>query len=166
MKKRIGGLFLLCMAIASLAAAETIYTWTDAEGTKRFSNSPPPEGVKTFQKQTVRPSDDATQSPGQRRSSFDRMVENATAESNQLEQRRQAAKAAAQQREAEMEQKQQDDARRKHLEEQIEAIRKRGLSPTYSKGMRDAQIKKIQQQIDQSTQSGEKQKSDERHDGY
>ncbi len=159
---RIAVCFIIVWLMAAApSGAGTIYTWTDKDGNKRFSNEPPPEGVTEYQVQTMPSSATSAETPGQnRRPEYDRMVEEAKAERRQLEQERkaaEAAKAAERKRQAELERQSRIDAQRKELEREIEAIRNRALSPTFSKGMQEAQIKAIQEQIDQLEASPEDQ---------
>lgn len=160
---------------ASNAASDTIYTWTDANGIQRFSNTPP-EGVEKYQQiesQTVRP--DSPEASDQRRSSYDQMVQKATQEYRQLDQERrakEAARAAKEKRLAEERRQAKIEAERSRLLEQIEAIKNRAVSPTYPLGMKQAQIDKIQQQIDaleknpDADASPEKEKAAESKSGY
>ena len=145
------GMIVIWLALYTPAAAETIYTWTDKDGTKRFSNEHPPEGVTEYKTETVSSDDPRLRPSNQRRQSYDQMVERAKAESVELETRRKEAEAARQKelnRQAEAERQRSIDKQVKALEQQIAAVKNRGLSTTYSKGMRDAQIKKLQDQID------------------
>ncbi|MCK9537684.1 DUF4124 domain-containing protein [Dokdonella sp.] len=45
---------LAALALAVPAAATEMYSWTDANGVKHFSDSPPPASVKNVQKLNVR----------------------------------------------------------------------------------------------------------------
>ena len=146
------GIIITLLISAIPASAETIYTWTDKDGIKRFSNEPPPEGIEAHRIEAVPTPDKVDDRAQKRRSSFDRMVEDAAAESRELEKQRkeaEAARAAELQRQAELERRRQIDAQRRQLEERINAVRKRALSPTYTKGMQEAQIEAIRKQINE-----------------
>ena len=45
---------LLLLAVAGPLAAQQVYTWTDANGVKHFSDEPPPASVKDTKKVIVR----------------------------------------------------------------------------------------------------------------
>ena len=166
------GFIFVWLVSAVPAQSETIYTWTDRDGTRRFSNQPPPEGVKMYQAETVSPANTADTPAEKRRAGYDRMVERAAAESRHLEQQRktaEAAKAAEQQRQAEAHRQNHIEAQRKQLEKKIKAIRKRALSPTYTQGMQEAQIEELRQQIKQLSgqpESDPAQKHEAPHSGY
>lgn len=148
-------IIVLALAIGVLSAAnaasDTVYTWTDANGVQQFSNDPP-ENVENYQRiesETVRP--DSPQASDKRRPSYDRMVDQAVQEARRLEQERrakEAAQAAEEKRLAEKRRQEKITAERIRLLKQIEAIKNRAVSPTYPLGMKQAQIDKIQKQID------------------
>jgi hypothetical protein len=160
---------------ASNATSDTIYTWTDAKGIQRFSNTPPQgvENYKQIESQAVRP--DSPEASDQRRSSYDQMVQHATEEYRQLDQQRrakEAARIAKEKRLAEKRRQAKIESERRRLLEQIEAIKNRAVSPTYPQGMKQAQIDKIQKQIDalennpDADASPKKEKSAESKSGY
>jgi hypothetical protein len=140
---------LLCASNAT--SADTIYTWTDENGVQRFSNDPP-ENIVNYQRiesRDVRP--DSPDAGDNRRSSYDQMVQQAVQESQHLEQERKAEEAAreAEEKRLAKEHRQAEiNAERNRLLKQIEAIKGRAVSPTYPMGMKQAQIDKIQKQID------------------
>jgi molecular chaperone GrpE (heat shock protein) len=135
------------------ALSDTIYSWTDEQGVLRFSNDPPPENVKQFDKLESQPPSTTTPDSGpQRRSSYDQMVQRSEQETRQIEQQRQQEardKAEDLRRRAEAKRKAETAAARRRLEEQIEAIKKRAVSPTYSQGMKQSQIDRLRKQIEQ-----------------
>lgn len=53
MKASVLALFVACLGIAPLSAQQ-VYTWTDANGVKHFSDTPPPASVKESKKLDVR----------------------------------------------------------------------------------------------------------------
>lgn len=148
-------IIVLALAIGLLSAAnaasETIYTWTDANGVQRFSNDPP-ENINNYQRIETRDQrPDSPDAGNKRRDSYDRMVRQATQETRELEFERrakEAARAAEEKRLAEERRQAEIKAERSRLMEQIQAIKNRAVSPTYPLGMKQAQIDKIQKQID------------------
>ena len=130
--------------------AGTIYTWTDADGVKRYSNAQPPEDAENVEIinefQTDRDNSD------QLRQEYDRMVEEASQEADQHFEKQAEKKAkahqAAQQRKNEK-QNQQLEQERKRLQKEIESIQNRGLGPTFSAGQKEHLIKQVQDKLDQ-----------------
>lgn len=152
MKKILPVAAAIGLMMTAAVSADTIYGWTDEHGIQRFSNHPPPQHIDNFVKyeSPPSPSDDAEET-GKRRSSYDQMVQEATAESRQLERQREAAAASAAAEKKRLEQERQNaviEAERSRLEQQIKAIENRALGPTYTKGMKQAQIDKILKQIE------------------
>jgi flagellar biosynthesis GTPase FlhF len=142
--------WVLSAMLVSGAMAGTIYTWTDADGVKRYSNAQPPEGaenVKTIDEVQSRQDDNS-----QIRQEYDRMVDEASQEADQHFEKQSEKKARARdtekQRGKEQRNQQLEQERQKLLKE-IDALRNRGLSATFSEGQREYLIKQIQDQIDQ-----------------
>lgn len=52
MKASVLALFVACLGVAPLSAQQ-VYTWTDANGVKHFSDTPPPANVKESKKVNV-----------------------------------------------------------------------------------------------------------------
>lgn len=128
--------------------AETIYTWKDKDGVLRFSNEPPPEHISEYQ---ITESADTGPQNNQRRSSYDEMVKRASKDADDAREKREkeaAAKAAEKKRIAEEKERARIAAERKRLEEQINAIKNRAVSPTYPNGMKQAQIEAIKKEIE------------------
>jgi valyl-tRNA synthetase len=143
----------LLLCLAPPAAAGTIYSWVDADGRQRFSDQPPPNTVKDYKTIQTAPSTSGTSnSPAQRRSSYDQMVENARQESQQTEQKRREeaeARALQEKREAEAQHKARTEPERQRINNEIKELEKRALSPTFSPGMKQAQIEKLRKQLKQ-----------------
>ena len=144
----------LCLAMAILllagpAIAGTIYTWTDADGVKRFSDSPPPEGTPN-----VQTTNEIESNPGagdQASQTYDQMVDEASKSADEQFAQEDAKRAA----EAEAERQQQTEtidqrvaAEKERLQQQINQIESRGLGPTFSQGQKDAMIQEVQTRID------------------
>jgi Skp family chaperone for outer membrane proteins len=149
--RRIGivSLMALFFLLGATLAYATIYTWTDANGVKRYSNSQPPENAKN-----VKTIEETHSKPGteeRNREAYDRMVEDAS-KSADREFKKQAEKkaqeAAARQKQRQKEQAQRVARERERLQKKIDAISGRGLGPTFTAGMKANLIKQVQDQID------------------
>ncbi len=146
MKKFIGVLTILLMT-AGISLAGTIYIWTDENGVKKFSDQPPPEGVEAYE--TV---EGEISKPDQgRRPGFERMVRDVERRNQEQNAK---AKTEAKSRAEEQKRKQKAEknapllAERARLKKQIADLQNRGLSSTFTKGMRDNQIKERREQIE------------------
>ena len=142
----------LTMAILLLAGpviAGTIYTWTDANGVKRFSDSPPPEGATN-----VHTTDEIESSPGagdQASQTYDQMVDEASRSADEhfaQEAEKRAAEAEAEHQQQAEAMDQRVAAEKEQLQQQINEIEARGLGPTFSQGQKDAMIQEVQARID------------------
>ncbi len=144
--RKVTMVFVALLLIVSPVAADTIYIWTDENGVKRFSNQLP-EGVEDYETEQGASLD----GEGGERPEFDRMIEEVKQQNRQsdIEREEEAARRKA---EAERKAKEEKEARiaaeRARLQEQIDALNNRALSPTFTQGMRDHQIRQIQEQID------------------
>jgi predicted nuclease with TOPRIM domain len=148
---------MLCLVPPVIA--ETIYTWTDSEGKQYFSDAPPPDTITDYKEiQTVPDSSGQSNLSPERRSSYDQMVEEAEKEALQSErQRRKEAEARAiqEKREAEQRRKARIEPERRRLEQAIEDLENRALSPTFSMGMKKAQIEKLRKELEKLMASPE-----------
>lgn len=139
--------------LGGTAMADTIYTWTDADGVKRYSNHQPPENVDNVE--TIEEVQyDATGADSSRRE-FEQMVKEASQEADrhfEQQAREKAMQAQAQQRREQNAQDEKIAKERARLMEEIEAIKQRGYSATFTKGMQDNLIRQIQEQIDRLDQ--------------
>lgn len=144
---------LMVFSITSVQA-EKVYMWTSPEGTRHFSNEPPPEGTKNVEiVESIQPPDAgaAGHTVDHNRQAYDKIVEKAKSEARQMETDRKAKKAAVdaeKKRRIEQERDARINAERAKLQKEIDAINARGLSPTFSQGMKDNLIKKVQNRID------------------
>ena len=140
----IGLLFLGAPAVAG-----TIYTWTDADGVQRYSNTQPPEDATNVR--TIDEVDEDAVGADRRRDEFDRMVEEANEEAERhfdqqaRKKARQAEQRKQQQKEARDQQISEEKAR---LTKEIEMLQNRALSPNFTQGMRDNLIRQLQERID------------------
>ena len=152
MNKSILALAMVALLCApAIPYADTIYSWKDKDGVMRYSSEPPPEGVTDYQTTTSEITGGSDRAPtNRRRSSYDTMVQEATEEADQSQkerQERETAQAAEKKRIAEEKNRAQIEAQRKELEQQIEAIKNRAVSPTMPHGMKQAQIEELEKKI-------------------
>lgn len=140
----------LCLS-PCLISADTIYSWKDKDGNLKFSNEPPPEGITVYQTTESPPTDSNNQnSNNKRRPSYDKMVEQSIKDANASSAKRKKealARDAAKKKAMEAERKERMLAERKRIEQQIQAIKNRAVSPTYSNGMKQAQIEELEKKI-------------------
>jgi len=149
--RRIGivSLIALFFLLGSTVVYATIYTWTDANGVKRYSNSQPPENAKNVQ--TIEETHSNQNADAQNRQEYDRMVEDASKNADRQFERqaeKKAQEAAARQKQQQMEQAQRVARERDRLQKKIDAIKNRGLGPTFTTGMKANLIKQVQDRID------------------
>lgn len=134
--------------VSPIALAGTIYTWTDEDGVKRYSNSQPPENAKNVE--SIQEFQYDEQKADAQRQAYDTMVKKAGEEADLHfeQQAEKKAKEAEERRQAEL-----DERTRQIVEEQarlrqeIANIENRGLSTTFTMGMKEKQIKQIKKKI-------------------
>jgi uncharacterized protein YlxW (UPF0749 family) len=147
------------LGFAPPVIAETIYTWTDSEGKQHFSDEVPPEAVTNYKEiQTAPDSSGRSDASPERRTSYDFMVEKAKREASQSEQQRRKeaeAREKEEKREAELRRKARIEPERRRLEQAIKGVENRALSPTFSMGMKKAQIEKLRKELEELTASPE-----------
>ncbi|BBO69522.1 hypothetical protein DSCA_34520 [Desulfosarcina alkanivorans] len=146
----VAGLTALLFLLGGTATAGTIYTWTDADGVKRYSNSQPPEDARDVQ--TIEEIQYDQGAEDQRRQEFDRMVQEASEDADRhfetrAREKEQQAEASRQRRQ-EAKDRQIEEARAELLKE-MDAIQDRGYSATFTQGMKENLIKAVQEKIDQ-----------------
>lgn len=132
----------------STAIADTIFTWTDSDGVKRYSNSQPPEGVENVQAIQEIPYEQS--GDAQRRQKYNRMVEDASKSADRHFE--QQARKKAQDTEARRQQHMQAQTRkideeRANLQKEIDRIQGRGLGPTFSSGQKENLIRQVQERM-------------------
>lgn len=145
MKHAAAILVVLIMTVAP-AIAGTIYIWTDKDGVKRFSDHPP-AGVQDYETAV---SSKSKPSEG-KREGLEKMLQEHEAQQTQekaKEKEAEAMRKAEEERKARAQKSADSKAKREQLEQKIEALQKRGLSPTFTEGMRQNQINEIRKQID------------------
>ena len=147
------GLTAFFVLLGSTTMADTIYTWTDADGVKRYSNAQPPEGVGDVQTIEEVQYDDT--GADQNRRNYEAMVKAASKEADrhfEQQDRKKAMQAEAKRRREQAAQDEKVAEERARLMKEIEAIEKRGYSATFTKGMKENLIKEVQAKIDQLDQ--------------
>ncbi len=153
MKKAIAGMVFLLM-LTAYAGAGTIYIWTDENGVKRFSDQLPPKGIENYETAVG-----SLSKPDEgQREGLKQMLESQEQQNREEAAKEEAARAARtveQKQKAQAEQDAKTETERDRLQKQITDLRNRSLSPTFTQGMRENQIKKIQEQIDALEKSPE-----------
>jgi chromosome segregation ATPase len=145
--KKIAMILVTLMILAGSANGGTIYIWTDENGVKRFSDAPPPKGIENYETAVG-----STSKPAEgQREGLTKMLEEQEQQSREEDVKKEAAEAAQaaeQKRKAQAEEKARIQPERDRLQKQINDLQNRALSPTFTEGMRQNQIEKIQKQID------------------
>ncbi len=148
MKTKTRWAFLACFLFSvPVLWADTIYTWTDDQGIKRFSDRPPAEAtdVGTISAAPPEPAGEGV------RPEYLQMLEKSAQERRQQEievQRKASDQAEKEKQKIQDQRNTKKDAERDHLQQQIGALNNRALSPTFTQGMRQNQIDQIRKKID------------------
>ncbi len=135
---------------ASTVSAGTIFTWTDADGVRRYANSQPPEEAENVQ--TIEEVQYDAVGTDRSRQAYDRMVKEASRDADrhfEQQARKKTRQAEARQRQQQEENARQIDAQRAEQLKEIDAIQQRGYSPTFTKGMQENLIREVQEKIAQ-----------------
>lgn len=138
----------LALLIVSPVLGDGIYTWTDEKGVKRFSDHPP-ENVENYEK--IEGNTSQSPSNDEVRPGLKKMLDDVKAQNREDDARRTkeaAAQKEAEERAAQAAKEAKNKAERDRLQQQIDDLNNRALSPTYTQGMRENQIKEIQKKID------------------
>ncbi len=137
---------LIALLLPIPAFGDTIYIWTDKNGVKRFSDQPPTD-VEEFE--TVQGEKAGAENENREglQEMFDQVAQE-NREADQLRAEKEAARKAEAERKAEAQKEAKIKAERDRLQQQIDELNKRALSPTFSQGMRDNLINELQKQID------------------
>lgn len=141
---------VLSLLLVCTAQAGSIYTWTDADGVKRYSNEQPPEEIKNVE--TINELKTDQDGSTKVRQGYDRMVEKASQEADrEIEQqtRKKAKKRDAARQKAKNEECKKLEQARQNLQEELDAISERGLSTTFSAGQKTYLMEQVQVKIDQ-----------------
>ena len=142
---------VIMLLVCPCLADESIYTWTDNNGVKRFSDRPP-EDIKHHD--TIRIPQEQSEygkPAGDRRPEYDQMIENIRQEKQLTEQERIQAgadRAAEEKRNEDVRKKERIEAERRQLQEKIDDLKKRPVGRTYSQSLKNARIEEIEKQLD------------------
>jgi hypothetical protein len=152
MKKAVIYVLIAVFWISPCFADETtIYTWTDNNGVKRFSDHPP-ENVKHYETIVVPPEESEGAEPSnENRHEYDQMIESIRQEKQQAERERiqaEADRTAGERRDADTRKKERIEAERRQLQDKIDALKKRPTGRTYSQSLKNARIEEIEKQLD------------------
>lgn len=151
MKRAAVSVFVVMLWVCPCLADENIYTWTDKNGVKRFSDRQP-EDVKHYDTIRIPPDQSEYGAPaGGSRPEYDQMIESIRQKKQQTEQERiqtEADRAAEEKRNADARKKERIEAERRQLQEKIDDIKKRPTGRTYSQSLKNAQIGEIEKQLD------------------
>jgi len=156
MKKAVIYLSVIILWSCPCLADENIYTWTDKNGVKRFSDRQP-DDVKHYD--TIRIAPDQSEFgtvAGDSRPEYDQMIENIRQEKQLTEQERIQAGAdrvAEEKRSSYAHKKERIEAEQKRLQEKIDGLKKRLTGRAYSQSLKNAQIGEIEKQIDKLNNS-------------
>jgi hypothetical protein len=150
MKKAAISVLVVMLWLCPCLAGENIYTWTDKDGVKRFSDQPPPDtAYETITIPPDRPEDGAVSGGG--RPAYEHMIETIRQDKLQAEQERKQAEADRADKaklDAEIRKKELIEAERKSLQEKIDLLKKRPISRSFSLNVKNAKIREIEKQID------------------
>lgn len=151
MKRAAIYVFVVMFWVCPCLAGENIYTWTDKNGVKRFSDRRP-EDVKHYDTIRISPDQSEFGAPaGDIRSEYDQMIENIRQEKQLTEQERiqtGADRADEEKRNADARKKERIEAERRQLQEKIDDLKKRPTGRAYSQSLKNAQIGEIEKQLD------------------
>ena len=151
MKRSAVFLFVIILWGCLCLADENIYTWTDKNGVKRFSDRQP-EDVKHYDAIRVSPGQSEFGAPaGDSRSEYDQMIESVRQEQQQTEQERIQAgadRATEEKRDEDAHKKERIEAERRQLQEKIDDLKKRTPGRAYGQSLKNARIEEIEKQID------------------
>lgn len=148
---RWGCLIGLILFLWSPVRADDVYIWTDNDGVKHYSNEQPSEAIKDYQvvKGGITSSESSEQ---QSRQEYDQMMQQVRAENRRADQERRsrdAQRKKALQQEEQTREQTRIKAERDRLQSKIDALNQRALSPTFTQGMRQAQIETIKEEMKQ-----------------
>jgi len=151
MKRAAISVFVVMFWVCPCLAGESIYTWTDKNGVKRFSDRQP-DDVKHYDTIRISPDQSEFGAPaGDSRPEYDRMIENIRQEKQLTEQEHTQAgadRAAEEKRGEDARKKERIEAERKQLQEKIDDLKKRPTGRAYSQSLKNARIEEIEKQLD------------------
>ena len=142
---------VIMLLVCPCLADESIYTWTDNNGVKRFSDRQP-EDVKHYDTIRISPDQSEFGAPaGDSRPEYDQMIENIRQEKQLTEQERiqaEADRVSEEKRNADTRKKDRIEAERRQLQEKIDDLKKRPTGRAYSQNLKNARIEEIEKQLD------------------
>lgn len=151
MKRAAIYVFVVIFWVCPCLADENIYTWTDKNGVKRFSDRQP-DDVKNYDTRRISPDQSEFGAPaGDSRPEYDQMIENIRQEKQLTEQERIQAGAdrvSEEKRKADVRKKERIETERKQLQEKMDDLKKRPTGRTYSQSLKNARIEEIEKQLD------------------
>ncbi|MBU2620908.1 MAG: DUF4124 domain-containing protein [Proteobacteria bacterium] len=151
MKRAAVSVFVIMLWVCPCLADENIYTWTDNDGVKRFSDRQP-EDVKHYDTIKISPEQsEYKETAGGSRTEYDHMIESIRQEKQQTEQERiqgEADRTAEEKRNVETRKNERIEAERRQLQEKIDDLKKRPTSRAYSQSLKNARIEEIEKQLD------------------
>jgi hypothetical protein len=150
MKKAAISVLVVILWICPCFAGENIYTWTDKNGVKRFSDQPPPDAeYETITIPPDRPEGGVVS--GGTRPNYEHMIESIRQEKLQTEQKRVQAEADCADKEkldAEIRKKELIEAERKSLQKKIDDAKRRPTGRAFSQNVKNARIGEIEKQLE------------------
>lgn len=151
MKRAAISVFLVMLWVCPGHAGENIYTWTDKNGVKRFSDRQP-DDVKHYDTTRIPPNKSKYGDPaGGSSPEYDQMIESLKQEKQQTELERIQAEAdreAKEKLDADDRMKGRIEAEQRQLQEKIDDFKKRPISRAYSLSMKNARIGETEKQLD------------------
>lgn len=156
MKRSAVFVFIIMFWVYPCFADENIYTWTDKNGVKRFSDRQPDE-VKHYDTIRISPDQSKFGAPAEEsRPEYDQMIENIRQEKQLTEQERiqaEADRVSEEKSNADTRKKERIEAERKQLQEKIDDLKKRPTGRAYSQSLKNARIEEIEKQLDKLKKS-------------
>ncbi len=150
MKKAAISVFVVMLWLCPCLAGENIYTWTDKNGVKRFSDQPPPDAE--YETITIPPDRPESGSvSGGTRPDYEHMIESIRQEKLQTEQERKQAEADRAEKEkldAETRKKERIETERKSLLKKIDDVKRRPTGRAFSQNVKNARIGEIEKQLE------------------
>ena len=151
MKKTVIYVLISVLWVSPCLADVAIYTWTDKNGIKRYSDRPP-EDVKHYETIVVPPEDSESAEPSiENRPEYDQMIDAIRLEKRKTDQERiksEADRVAKGKLDEETRKKERVEAELKQLQQKIDEAKKRPVGRGYGQSQKNARIGEIEKQID------------------
>lgn len=149
-------IIVICLIFAGGVGADSVYSWTDENGVRVFSDTPPDASVKDLTETEKIETDEAKEQ--QSKENYNRMVKQANQQSEEefeAVQEKNARIKAEQQENKDHALKQKIDAEMQRLEAEIVKIQSRGLGPNFTQGMKDNLTNQVQEKMAELSASPE-----------